>query len=91
MNHVIITVILLALAAKAKAQPKDNFTNQERGEKSDGNRGAPIKGRTMKKKSSPRRIRRKRTKIGLNFQSRCKNIHLDNKTCFGYPQGYCLC
>jgi hypothetical protein len=39
MNHVIITFILLALAAMAKAQSKDNLINQEREEKSDGKRG----------------------------------------------------
>jgi Mg-chelatase subunit ChlI len=31
------------------------------------------------------------TRIGLKFQSRRKNINLDNKTRFSYPEGYCLC
>jgi len=39
MNHVIITYILLALAAMAKAQPTDNLINREREEKSEGKRG----------------------------------------------------
>jgi len=34
MNHVITTFILIALAAKTKAQPKDNLINQELREKS---------------------------------------------------------
>jgi hypothetical protein len=29
-------------------------------------------------------------KIGLKFQPRRKNINLDNKTRFIYPEGYCL-
>ena len=38
MHHVITTIILVALAIKAKSQPKNNLTNQERSEKNDGNR-----------------------------------------------------
>ena len=31
------------------------------------------------------------SRIGLKFQPRRKNINLDNKTRFSYPEGYCLC
>jgi hypothetical protein len=42
----------------------------------------------LQKKSSSRQIRRRRTKIGLKFQLRHKNINLDNKTRFSYPEAY---
>ena len=37
MQHVVTTFILIALAIKAKSQPKKNLIKQERSEKSDGN------------------------------------------------------
>lgn len=50
MDHVIITFILLALAAKAKAQAKDNLINCEQEEKSYGKRGGhQLKGGSWKK------------------------------------------
>ena len=42
----------------------------------------------LQKKSSSKQIRRRRTKIGLKFQLRHKNINLDNKTRFSYPEAY---
>jgi hypothetical protein len=36
MRHFIITAIIVLAAAKAKAEVKDNLTNQERRDKSEG-------------------------------------------------------
>jgi hypothetical protein len=51
MRHFIITAIIVLAAAKAKAEVKDNLTNQERRDKSEGKRVVAIKREGYAKKS----------------------------------------
>ena len=51
MRYFIITAIIALAAAKAKAEVKDNLTNQERRNKSEGKRVVAIKRAGYAKKS----------------------------------------